>query len=906
MKIKNLKNYGIPFYILNIWEKHYSPYLLPIQEEAVRNFGILDYQDRNKNLLVITPTSSGKTFIGEMAAITQIIHQQKTIYLVPLKSLAQEKHTHFKNLYSKCGLEIVTSSRDYREDDDKIIKGDYNIAVIVYEKFHYFLFKYPDFLAEVSLIIVDELQMINDPGRGPLLESMIDHLKRKVENLRIIALSTPLENQEAVLKWFSAKALVSHHRPIELRIGIVREGIFKYINHNERATIGQEVFFKREAVRDNCFEDYLLETVRYFINQNESTLIFFSTNAETRRCSKWLASRLESPAALSVMKELRRMEETLSRNELLELLKRGMAYHNADLSWEERNLIEKYLKEGEIKVICATTTLALGVELPFKNVIIASNKMYGNDRDYHHACPRILTLADVENIGGRAGRLNRGKKGDSLKREEDFGRVIFLAPSLISETIFQKLYFNFFTNNHQPVKNDDLNRKTDQVAETETRYHGTNQVIKKPVKKEKDLLTFLLRLIVNYNQDSREKIRQYLKKVRASSQSSPEEENNTSSYWQFHFEEEDNMEQEIDKYLDILVENKLIRKNKKGNFSPTTCGILVITKEIKVETYLYFKSWIKESKKGEISNLEILLFLSLSPDGKELPIPFSLSCINDCKRERHNCGQEETYRCKILRLVCNQGEEDKKLYQDKLILKKDEGKVFTLENYLAFKKTLLLYDWIGNKKVKSIEEEYSLYGGSIQYLVEGFSWLAESLANLAEIADWKEEREEDLKKIRLISEQLIKGAEEEGLGLARLPIETCKSPKPETCSLHPEPILQIDKHRPDRIIFLGKEVKLTSIAFSLVYLLAQNLGKVLSYNSLLDTLWKDEEDAIYSRINYHISKIRSTILKTIGESRINKEKVKDIFVVVHGRGIMLKLKAKELKINLQFAHATTF
>jgi len=474
MKMKDLAAYGIPSFILNIWERHYSPYLLPAQEEAVRNFGILDYQDKNKNLLVITPTSSGKTFIGEMAAITQIIHQQKTIYLVPLKSLAQEKYKHFKNLYSRCGLEIVTSSRNYREDDDKIIKGDYNIAVIVYEKFHYFLFKYPDFFAEVSLIIVDELQMINDPGRGPLLESMIDHLKTKVENLRLIALSTPIENQEAVLKWFSAKVLLSHYRPIELRIGIVREGIFKYINFNERTTISQEVFFKKDAVRDNCFEDYLLETVRYFVEHNEPTLIFFPTCVETRRCSKWLASQLESPSASSAIKELDKMEETLSQKELLELLKKGIAYHNADLAWEERSLVEKYLKERAIKVICATTTLALGVELPFKNVIIASNKIYGNDRDYPHAYQKTLTLTDIENIGGRAGRLNGGKNKNPLKREEDFGRVIFLAPSLISEIIFQKLYFNFFTNNHQPVKNEDLNRKIKQVAETDTRYHGTS------------------------------------------------------------------------------------------------------------------------------------------------------------------------------------------------------------------------------------------------------------------------------------------------------------------------------------------------------------------------------------------------------------------------------------------------
>jgi len=89
MKIGKLKNYGIPSYIVNIWEKHYSPYLLPLQEDAVRKYGVLDYvgNDSNKNLLVIAPTSSGKTFIGEMAAIAQVIHLQKIIYLVPIRAL---------------------------------------------------------------------------------------------------------------------------------------------------------------------------------------------------------------------------------------------------------------------------------------------------------------------------------------------------------------------------------------------------------------------------------------------------------------------------------------------------------------------------------------------------------------------------------------------------------------------------------------------------------------------------------------------------------------------------------------------------------------------------------------------------------------------------------------------------
>ncbi|GAJ12830.1 unnamed protein product, partial [marine sediment metagenome] len=68
MKIKSLKNYGIPSHILDIWEKYYSPCLLPLQEEAVRNYGILDYgrgDKDNNNLLVIAPPSQGKSFLGE-------------------------------------------------------------------------------------------------------------------------------------------------------------------------------------------------------------------------------------------------------------------------------------------------------------------------------------------------------------------------------------------------------------------------------------------------------------------------------------------------------------------------------------------------------------------------------------------------------------------------------------------------------------------------------------------------------------------------------------------------------------------------------------------------------------------------------------------------------------------------
>ena len=96
---------------------------------------------------------------------------------------------------------------------------------------------------------------------------------------------------------------------------------------------------------------------------------------------------------------------------------------------------------------------------------------------------------------------------------------------------------------------------------------------------------------------------------------------------------------------------------------------------------------------------------------------------------------------------------------------------------------------------------------------------------------------------------------------------------------------------------MGEKIEVTATQFSLIHLLAQHHEQVMSYDELLDELWKYEEDAIYNRVSFHISKVRRSILKLIGESKINKEKVKNIFVVVPKRGVMIKLKAEEIKMN---------
>ena len=957
MKIVKLKNYGIPSYIVNIWEKDYPPYLLPLQEEAVRNYGILDYGENeegcmeyaptedndkkgaprndgvdNQNLLVIAPTSSGKTFIGEMAAIAQVIHLQKTIYLVPLRALADEKYRHFKNLYRDCGIDIVISTRDRKEDDLHIISGDYDVAVMAYEKFYYFCLMCPRFLDIVSLVIIDEMQLINDSKWGPLLESMINHINKNNKDIKIIALSAFVEGQDALLRWFPGRTLISYQRPVTLRKGIVRDGIFNYITSKKKKICKKEVFFKPEAVRDNYFEDYLLETVGYLLKQGESTLIFFATCAETQKWAKWLASQLESPSASCALKELEEMEETLSRDELRETLGKGIAHYNQNLSWEERNLIETYQKEREIKVICATNIMAMGINIHFKNVIIALDKICNDEGNYPLNYRTSLTFAAIENMAGRAGIL-------------EFGRVIFLAHSLLFQTIYKKFYFDI-------LKSRNYNNKAN----------------KRLINIDNDLPTYLLRLVVNGN-IKQEELKSYFKK---------EEFVFLPGYWKFAFNKV-NIDKKIENYLNILKGNRLIRMNKQGVLSPTDSGILIAAKRIKVETFLFFKSWLSYCKNGDINVLEILFLLALSPDGKALPIPFSQAIRDDYKKGIYRYGCRKSYWNKLLHMIFEQNAEDKKLFRDNIIMKKENEQITSLEDYITFKKTHLLYDWVeGKKSVKEIEEEYGLYRGCIYRLGESFSWLANSLSAIAESVDWEEKYSKDLDKIKMLSNRLVEGIQEEGINLALLyipglsryyigrlvragygdenslrdasegelskllpkrliqriqkkikednnhqkmvkeklivedkncelsstsaahnlqPVSASSSLKTENCKPTFVTILEIDRHHPDRIIFEGKEVKLTPLAFSLLYLLAKKPKEVLIYEYLINTIWKESHDATYTQVTFHLSKIRRAILKTICPNKRNRKKVKEIFKVVSRRGIMLNLEEDKLKIS---------
>jgi len=744
MKIDTLEYFGIPDYIIKIWQKHYSPFLLPVQEKAVAHFNLLksknffSYQEfgqsseGTQNLLVVSPSSSGKTLIGEMAALQEISFQKKVIYLVPLRVLAEEKYQHFVRLYQATGLNICLSSRDHRYDDQDIISGNFHVAIIVYEKFYYLLLQFPQFMSNVSLIIADEIQLINDLKRGPRLENSFNYLKNNYPSLRIIALSAFTEHLFPLTAWLDAQLLFSSFRPVELRKGIVRKGVYQYIEHNSK-TDGEESFFSEEEVQECNLASYLKATLQYLINRQETSLIFFSTKREVRLWSRWLATQFCLKPAGETIKQLQALEDSTSKEELINLLENGIGYHCADLSWQERNALEDAVRMGELKIICATGTLAMGVNLPVNNVILTGQKvvsLQNKDNSLSSYSKQSLTQSEVENMGGRAGRLQTGNS---------FGRIIFLAPSPIEFTAYQKLYFQRGTQDlsdlslsyyptfgpEKQCKQRNVNYQIQENSVTDNQYRTedaaateidsltpTNagsfisEILKEsPIVTEQDILTFLLYKIA-LNCTSVEEIRRLLKTGK---------DGTGRGFWNYRFFRK-YTNADIVAFLKQLEEERLIGELPGGDYRISEVGRLITAKGISFQTYIHFLKWANESEKDNISEVEVIFLIAKSCDGANYLTDYPGKGYKRPGYKKSSPHKWKEYlRLRFLNLIFEQQEEGKPIFQPTLKGTSSPGieqdSKDMISNYLAIKNTLLMYDWINNKVLREMEEDYGILGG---------------------------------------------------------------------------------------------------------------------------------------------------------------------------------------------------
>jgi len=560
MKVATLEAYNVPADILEIWRSEVGEELLPVQERAIKEFGLFS----ESNLIVFSPTSSGKTFVGEMAAVKAARGNTKVIYLVPQKALAAEKFEELHRRYESAGIKVVVSSRDRREHDEEIERFDFHIAIVVFEKLQALLIGKPQLMEAVGLVVVDELQMITDKDRGPTLELLLTKLRISASRPRIIGLSAVLGRAQSLADWLGARLLVDTRRPVDLRKGVLCRGQFRYREHNSGAQ-GIEDF---PDFRSEKREELLLGAVEELVRRGEQVLAFVPDRATTVLFARVLAQRVTPAAATAAVEELRQQEETLARETLLGVLGGAVAFHNSDLSPEEREIIERHFRGGAIRALFSTSTLAVGMNLPVKNVVL-DHQRWEYLRRYGRWSLQEISRSEYENMSGRAGRLSL---------VQDFGRSILVTYSPFEADVWLE---HFAGGEFEEIR---------------------------PTLADAPLENHVLDLMASGLASSRAELEQML----------------LSSFtgWTHWAQKISRAEfsEALTKAVSCGLDGGLLRALEGDRLEVTAVGRVCATKGVGVATGAALARWAKEAFSATLHDLEVLLTVCLAPAGADVYI----------------------------------------------------------------------------------------------------------------------------------------------------------------------------------------------------------------------------------------------------------------------------------------------
>jgi len=371
--------------------------LNPVQEKALK-LGLLE----GENLVIAAPTASGKTLVAEIAMLNAFKKGKKAVYLVPLRALASEKYQEFLEKYESLGIKIALSMGDLDSNDPWLAKFDFIIATS--EKFDSLLRHGIKWLDQIGVLVIDEIHLLNDLERGPTLEIIITKLRHLIKP-QIIALSATIKNYKEIAEWLDAKPMFSNYRPVKLYKGVCSERKIYYHPKKETLEIGNEFSPDIEIAMDT-------------IKRKKQAIIFVSTRNSTEALSANLSKIVSKLISDEERKELKKISEgvkkavekpTLQCEKLSGHVLNGVAFHHAGLTNEQRKLIEDGFKNGMIKFIVATPTLAWGVNLPAYRVVIRDLKRFslGYGSEY-------IPVLEIHQMMGRAGRPKYDSEGEAI------------------------------------------------------------------------------------------------------------------------------------------------------------------------------------------------------------------------------------------------------------------------------------------------------------------------------------------------------------------------------------------------------------------------------------------------------------------------------------------------------------
>lgn len=435
--------------------------LYPPQADSVRS-GLLD----GKSILVSAPTASGKTLIALLAMMSFLSNNKgKVIYLSPLRALAAEKFTEFKKL-EKVALgnkvQVAISTGDFENIEKNLEKS--NVLILTNEKMDSIIRHGAEWVDEIGLVISDEVHLIGDENRGPTLEMILTQLKLLETKPQIVGLSATITNSDEIADWLECKLVKNDWRPVPLSEGVCDEG---------QVTMSDGKTFEVERSLMGTPIDLGVQSVK----QGGQSLVF----AETRSRSKSLATAA-ADAIFPILekKEIIELEKTskklLTENEHTEivktlalLVKKGVAFHHAGLNQKCRETIETEFRKGAIKLLSSTPTLAAGVNLPARRVVISNINRY----NAKVGANRPISILEYKQLCGRAGR----------PQYDDFGESIIVAKGNTDDLI--EYYINGEPEAIESKITDDKSLRT----------HILSVIVTHPGIKKEDILEFFLQTL---------------------------------------------------------------------------------------------------------------------------------------------------------------------------------------------------------------------------------------------------------------------------------------------------------------------------------------------------------------------------------------------------------------------------
>ena len=439
--------------------------LYPPQELALSK-GVMN----GNNVLVTTPTSSGKTLIGLMGMINILNKGKKVVYLTPLKALATEKFNEFKvitdlSCFRNRRVNIGISTGDYDSSGSELVDKD--VIILTNEKMDSILRHDPNWIYDVGLFIIDEIHLLTERERGPTLEIILTKIKLMPQKPQIIGISATVSNSDEVAEWLTCEPIQSNWRPTELI-----EGVYNYgkVTMND----GTNYDIDNIGISDNSTSGITSLAMDSITNDGGQSLVFAETRKRTvslaKKTSEIVAKILDKNSIKLAQKTgveiLKEGDDTELNRTLSSTVAKGVGFHHAGLGAKSRQIVEKAFRNGIVKILFATPTLAAGVNLPARRVIITSIFRY----DYQYGGNVPMSVLQYKQICGRAGRPAYDK----------YGEAIIIADS---RTNPEDLYNHFVLGVPEPIASQLMDERA-------LRVHVLGVIASKPKMLKSELLYF--------------------------------------------------------------------------------------------------------------------------------------------------------------------------------------------------------------------------------------------------------------------------------------------------------------------------------------------------------------------------------------------------------------------------------